>query len=173
MRRTIPFSVAVVVATVAVLGVMVGVGIGQTAGFHGGSPSDVYSLSERTPEGCAPIGVNSDGVGFMPLPVEIEEPSHLLAYFSFEWSGLESNEGGQVNPRLDAADLEAFPSRYTGNATGSFIGGTVMASFPNVGPGTHTVDVYAAVSAFGGVHRRLFASLESCVLNVFFIPAAQ
>ncbi len=173
VRRTASAGVLGVIITVVAVMAFSGVSIGDPTASHGGSPSDVYTLAEREPEQCAPIGVNADGVNFMPLQVEVEVPSHLLVYFSFEWSGLKSNEGGEVTPRLDAGD-GAFPSRYTGNATGSFIGGTVMSSFPIVGPGTHTVDVYAAVAAipFGSAQGQLFARLESCRLTVFVIPAA-
>jgi len=174
-------AVAVVAVLVAVLAVMVfpGLSFGQTNGIHGGSPSDVFMRSERFPETCDPDGVPVDGVRIMPLQVEVEVPSHLLAYFSFDWSGLESHESGQVNPVLGGAELDAFPSRYTGNATGAHMGETVMSSFPNVGPGTHTVDVSASVAAIGppfpggGVRGRLFATLESCVLTVIVIPVAE
>ena len=166
-------AMAVIVAVVAVMG-LPGLSIGQTTGIHGGSPTDVFMRSERFPETCAPIGVNVDSVKIMPLQVEVEVPSHLLVYFSFEWSMLESHEVGQVNPELDGAEA-AFIWRFTGNSTGTHIGGTVMSSFPNVDPGAHTVDVFAAVSSvpFGGMRGRLFANMENCVLTVMVLPAAE
>jgi len=164
--------VAVVAAIAAVLAVMVfpGISFGQTTTSHGGSPSDVYTLGEREPERCTPIGVNVDGVNFMPLQVEVRVPSHLLIYFSFMWSGLDSYEGAEISPGLDGGG-NGFPSRYTGNTLGRHMSGTVMSSFANVGPGTHTVDVYAAVAGLGGTQGQIFASLESCLLTVFVMPA--
>jgi len=169
-------AVAVVAAIVAVLAVMgfPGLSFGQTTFSHGGSPSDVFMRVERFPQTCDPDGVPADSVTIMPLQVEVEVRSHLLVYFSFEWSMLGSHEVGQVNPELDGAGADSL-SRSTGNPTGGHIGGTLMSSFPNVDPGTHTVDVFAAVGSVpgGGAHGRLFANLESCVLTVFVIPVAE
>lgn len=166
-------AIAVVAAIVAVLAVMFpSLGFGQSTLSRGGSPSDVFMRSERFPETCAPIGVNVDSVKVMPLQVEVEVPSHLLAYFSFELSMLDSYETAQVNPELDGEEA-VFLWRFTGNVGGR-VSGTVMSSFPNVGPGTHTVDVFAAVGPIAGraPDGRLFANMESCVLTVFVIPVA-
>jgi hypothetical protein len=164
-------AVAVIIAVLAVTG-FPGISFGQTTGFQGGSPSDVFMLREETPEGCAPIGVNADSVTIMPLQIEVGAASHVLAYFSFEWSTLAIREQGQVNPELDGTG-DAFEWRFTGNPGGR-VSGTVMSSFPNVDPGTHTIDVFAAVAAIpGGTDQGpLFANLENCVLSVFVIPSA-
>jgi hypothetical protein len=167
-------AVAVVAAVVAVLAVMglPGLSFGQNTAIHGGSPSDVFMLRED--EGCAPDGVPADSVKIMPLPLELEEPSHLLVYFSFEWSSLDTREQGQVNPELDGTG-DGFEWRFTGNGTAGTISGTVMSLFPNVDAGTHTVDVFAAVGLAegGGERGRLFANLSNCVLTVMVLPAAE
>jgi hypothetical protein len=69
-------------------------------------------------------------------------------------------------------------SRFTGNATGNHEGKMVMNSFPDVEPGTHTVEVYAAVSGNypipgGSVQGSLFATLENCSLTVIVTPVAD
>jgi len=174
MRRTIPYAVAVVATIVAVLAMMgvPGLSFGQDTVIHGSSPSDVYTLEERAPEDCAPIGVTADGVSIMPLQVELEAPSHILAYFSFDLSGLDPWEQAQVNPELGGDPVgEGSYWRFTGNAKGRPQSATVMKVFPDQDAGTHTVNVYAAVAdQFGGVHGQLAANLESCVLTVFVMP---
>jgi hypothetical protein len=170
-------AVAVIAAIVAVLAVMgfPGLSFGQTASIHGGSPSDVFMLREgRPPDVCTPDGVPADSVKVMPLQVQVEAPSHLLVYFSFEWEGLSGHEGGQVSPELDGTG-DGFLWRFPGDETRGLMGETVMSSFPDVDPGTHTVDVFAAVEAipFGGDRGPLFANLQSCVLTVFVIPVAE
>jgi len=168
-------AVAVVAAVVAVLAVMgpPGLSFSQNTAIHGGSPSEVFMLRED--EGCAPDGVSADGMNFMPLQVELEEPSHLVAYFSFGWHSLDTHEQGQVNPELDGTPGgDGFEWRFTGNGTAGTISGTVMSSFPNIDAGTHTVDIYAAVNlASGGPRGRLFAGLSDCVLTVMVLPAAE
>jgi hypothetical protein len=154
-----------------------GLGLGQTNGFpHGGTPSDVFMRSERFPDTCAPIGVNTDGVTVMPLQVDVPVPSHLLAFFSFEFVGLDTHESAQVGPIVAGEEALTF-SRFTGNQTGSHEGNMVMSSFPNVDPGTHTVEVSAAVAGNvplpgGSVHGSLFATLENCSLTVIVTPVA-
>ena len=60
MRRAILSAVAVVATILVLLGVMVGVGIGQSISSHGGTPSDVYT---QTWEGdnCANLELNQGG----------------------------------------------------------------------------------------------------------------
>lgn len=165
-------AVAVVAAIVAVLAVMFpGLGFGQANGIHGGSPTDVFMQRAEDEQVCAPIGVNVDGVGIMPLQVEVEVPSHLLVYFSFELGGLDTNERAQVGPQLDG-NGEDFDPVFAGNTDGR-VPATVMHSFPDVGPGTHIVDVFASVFQVGPEDQgRLLASMGDCVFTVFVIPAA-
>jgi hypothetical protein len=121
---------------------------------------------------CAPIGVNVDGVGIMPLQVDLEARSHLLVYFSFELGGLDSNERAQVNPNLDGAGGADFDPVFAGNTDGR-VPGTVMHFFPDADPGTHTVDIFASVFQVGPRDQgRLLASMGDCVLTVFVIPVA-
>jgi hypothetical protein len=96
MRRTIPLAVAVVAA---VLALMVGVGIGQPISSHGGVPSDVLMQTQGAPETC--IRTNADGRTGMPQEIELSETSHILAYFTFEWTGLERREYGLLHLELD------------------------------------------------------------------------
>jgi len=166
-------SVPVVAAIAAVLAVMVfpGLSFSQTTGIHGGSPSDVYTLMEDHPD-CAPIGVNVDGVGVMPLQVNVDAQSHLVVYFSFELADLDAYETVQVNPQLDGGGAAGFDPNFGGGTFGDVTSATVMSSFPDVEVGTHTVDVYAAVARRGDVHGALSAGLADCVLTVLVIPVA-
>ena len=168
-------AVAVVAAIVAVLAVMFpGLGLGQTTSIHGGVPSDVFTLMKD--KDCAPIGVTADGVGVMPLQLDVGTESNLLVYFSFELAGLDVYERVQVNPQLDgtaggtaAADFDWL---FTGGNFNDVTSSTVMSSFPDVEAGPHTVDIYAAVSRKGQVSGQLHADLADCVLTVFAIPVA-
>lgn len=170
-------AVAIVAVIVAVLAVMFpGLGFGQTSTSHGGTPSDVFMRSERFPDTCAPIGVNTDGVTVMPLQIEVPVRSHLVAFFSFEFVGLETHESAEVDPIVSGEETQTG-SRFTGNQTGSHMGEMVMSSFPDVDPGTHTVEVYAAVAGNvplpgGSVNGSLFATLENCSLTVIVTPVA-
>jgi hypothetical protein len=166
MRRTIPLVVTVVAVIVAVLAVMVGVGIGQPTTSHGGTPTDVYMRTQAAPEPC--MEPNADGVTAFPQEFELAANSHVLAYFTFEWTRLDRGEYGLLHLELDGSgpggDSEFRPGRIDSN-------GTVMWSFPNVAPGPHTVAVYAAVTRYRG-SSDLLAGLENCALTVFVIPAA-
>jgi hypothetical protein len=166
-------AVAVVAAIVAVLAVMFpGLGFGQANGIHGGSPTDVFMQRAEDEQVCAPIGVNDDGVGIMPLQVDLEARSHLLVYFSFELGGLDSNERAQVNPNLDGAGGADFDPVFSGNSDGR-VPSTVMHVFPDVDPGTHTVDIFSSIFQVGPRDQgRLLASMGDCVLAVFVIPVA-
>ena len=170
MRRT--FMLGTLVATILVLlGMMVGVGIGQNTAIHGGSPSDVYMLREPTQEGCVPDRVNTDGVSVMPLQFTLAAPSHVLVSFSFEVAGIDPREQVQVNPQLDGSG-DDFSWLFVGNSRET-VPGSVTSVFPDQGTGTHTVDIYAAVAGRRGqVDPALDASLGSCVLSVFVMPAA-
>ena len=106
-------AVAVVAAIVAVLAVMFpGLGFGQTNFIHGGMPTDVYTLmSEKTVPHRCECGRRRL---VMPLQVEVEVPSHLLVYYSFELGGLDANERAQVNPNLDGGGEERPRLTLTG-----------------------------------------------------------
>lgn len=134
------------VATLAavLLGVMVGVGIGQDTVIHGGSPSDVYILREPTQEGCVPDRVNTDGVSVMPLQFTLTAPSHVLVSFSFEVAGIDPRDQVQVNPQLDGSG-DDFAWLFVGNSRET-VPGSVTSVFPDQETGMHTVDIYAAVA---------------------------
>jgi hypothetical protein len=166
-------AVAVVATIVAVLAVMFpGLGFGQAHGIHGGSPTDVFMQRAEDEQVCAPIGVNADGVTIMPLQVEVNGPSHVLVYFSFELGGLDTNERAQVNPNLDGGGGADFDPVFSGNSDGR-VPGTVMHVFPDVDPGTHTVDIFSSIFQVGPRDQgQLLASMGDCVLTVFVIPVA-
>jgi hypothetical protein len=108
----------------------------------------------------------------MPLQVDLEARSHLLVYFSFELGGLDSNERAQVNPNLDGAGGADFDPVFSGNSDGR-VPSTVMHVFPDVDPGTHTVDIFSSIFQVGPRDQgRLLASMGDCVLAVFVIPVA-
>jgi hypothetical protein len=174
MRRTIRVPVVAVLTIVAVLGVMVGIGIGQTANSHGGTPTDVYMQTyEVRDEPCAAAG--PDGVTVMPQQFSVEEPSHVLALFRFDWVGLTADEVGVSHLELDGtANVEDSwtiapigPRLWVAHET-------LMWTFPNVAPGmTHTVSVYAGVYAPpppSKAHGDLYAAMENCAMTVFVMP---
>jgi hypothetical protein len=166
MRRTIPLSVA---AVLAVLALAVGVGIGQPVSSHGGTPSDVFMKTQPAPEACVE-DVNPDSVTAFPLQIQVAATSHVLGYFTFEWNGLERGETGQLNLVLDGTGSD---SQYDYARTKAPINpnGTVMWSFPNVAPGTHTLAVFAWIDQTSG-NPDLLAGLENCSLTAFVMPVA-
>ena len=171
MRRTIPYAVAVVATVVAVLAVMgvPGLSFGQGTVIHGGSPSDVYALREPEQEGCAPGRVTVDGVSILPLQIELTAPSHVLVSFSFDVAALASHEKVSLSPRLDGSS-DDFQWLFFGNSREG-APGSVTSVFPDQEVGTHYVDIYAEVQGPHGYPGRLDASLETCTLTVFVIPA--
>jgi hypothetical protein len=163
------------IVTLLALVVLPGVGIGDPTVSHGGSPSDVYMRTEPAPEPCAEVP--ADGMTAFPQEIEVQVPSHVTAYFTFEWSGLDAREVGLLNVVLD--DVGPGPNyEYTPTASRANPNGTVSWSYPNVQPGMHTVGVYAAVDDLdrlpGGTGQdgELFAALENCALTVFVVPVA-
>jgi len=168
-RGRISFALGMTVAAVLVVLVFPGVGIGAPTSSHGGSPSDVYMQTQSAPESCAEVP--PDSLLAFPLDFELDETSHVLAYFTFEWAGLNSHEVGSLNLVLDdvgpGPTWESTPARPRVHPSGM-----VMWSFPNVAPGAHTVAVYAAVDAIdplpGGGEP--FGALENCSMTVFVMP---
>ena len=167
-------AVAVVAAIVAVLAVLFpGLGFGQPDSFRGGVPSHVFATRAEAPEACAPIGVNVDGVQVMPLQVQVGVPSHLYVTFSFKLSQMAAHEVVQVNPNLVGVDGPDFNPNFARDATLRTVSETVTQFFPNVAPGTHTVDVFASVFQVGPRDEGpLQVDMEDCVLTVFVTPVA-
>jgi hypothetical protein len=116
--------------------------------------------------------INPDSVTAFPLEIDVAVTSHVLAYFTFEWTGLDRGEVGLLNLVLDGTgpgsqyDFAKTRARINPN-------GTVMWSFPNVGQGRHTVAVFAWVDRIGSIGTPdLLAGLENCSLTVFVMPSA-
>lgn len=171
-------AVAVVAAIVAVLAVMFpGLGIGQPTTSHGGTPSDVFTKTQpahASGAGCVE-DVNPDSVTDFPLQIEVATTSHVLATFTFEWFGLERGEVGGLNLVLDGVGPGAEYDFVAPEAPRARVNpnGTVMWSFPNVEPGTHTVAVFAVVNQLGSIgDPDLGAGLENCSLTAFVMPVA-
>jgi hypothetical protein len=159
-----------IVVTIAVT-VFPGVGIGQPTTSHGASPSDVYMKTQPAPEACVE-NINPDSVTAFPLEIEVAATSHVLAYFTFEWTGLDLGEVGGLNLILEGADSSG---QYDFVKTRARINpsGTVMWSFPNVAQGTHSVAVFAVVNEIGRIgDPDLLAGLENCSLTALVVPVA-
>ena len=172
-RSSVRILFAVGVTLVAVLAVTVvpGVGIGAPTTSHGGSPSDVYMKTQPAPEECVE-NINPDSVTAFPLEIEVAATSHVLAYFTFEWHGLDRGEAGLLNLVLGGTGSD---SQYDFARTEPRINttGTVMWSFPNVAPGTHTLAVFAWIDQVGSIGTPdLLAGLENCSLTAFVMPVA-
>lgn len=172
-RHSIRILVAVGLTVAAVLMVIVvpGVGIGAPTTSHGGSPSDVYMKTQPAPEACVE-DINPDSVTAFPLEIDVPVTSHVLASFTFEWTGLQRAEAGLLNLVLDGT---GSGSQYDFAKTRARINpnGTVMWSFPNVAPGTHTLAVFAWIDQTGSIGTPdLVAGLENCSLTAFVIPPA-
>ena len=159
MRRTIPLAVAVLAALVALT---VGVGIGQPFASHGGPPSDVFM--QGTDAVCS-----ADNGDLMAQELTLAEESHLLVYFTGQWFKLGVNERGYLWFRLDGTDTNltgASPGHRDPLSTG-----TLMWTFPNVGPGTHTVSAHSEVRPIPP-RSAASADVRGCAFTVFVIPAA-
>jgi hypothetical protein len=172
-RSSARILVAVGVTVVGVLAVMVfpGVGIGAPTTSHGGPPSDVYMKTQPAPEACVE-DINPDSVTAFPLEIGFAVTSHVLASFTFEWTGLDRGEVGGLNLVLDGTGAG---SQYDFARTRPRVNpnGTVTWSFPNVAPGTHSVAVFAVVDRIGSIgNPDLLAGLENCSLSVFVMPPA-
>jgi hypothetical protein len=177
MRRTIPFVITAVAVIVGVLTVMVGVGIGQT-GPHGTlAEAEVYMLGQGSLDDVPCAEVPADGVGAMPLEFEVTKASHVLAYFTFAWEGLDLRELGVAHLELDGDGGGQSDHWFRPAAPNFPVDGALMWTFPDVQAdgNPHTVSVYAAVQAFpraSGAQSSLFATMMNCALTVFVIPAA-
>jgi hypothetical protein len=164
-------AIGVCVGVVFAVVVFPGVGMGAPTTSHGGSPSDVYMKTQPAPEECVE-NINPDSVTAFPLEIEVPATSHVLAYFTFEWHGLERGEAGLLNLVLDGTGSD---SQYDFARTEPRINttGTVMWSFPNVASGTHTLEVFAWIDQVGSIgNPDLLAGLENCSLTAFVMPAA-
>jgi hypothetical protein len=180
MRRTIPFVVAAVATIVVVLGVMVGVGIGDPTvsdGVMTGAEVHMLGQGSLEDEPCEEVSV--DGVGAMPLEFEVAGPSHVLAYFTVTWEGLNLRELGVAHLELDGDGGGQADTWFRSTAPNFPEAGALMWTFPNVQPTepgeTHTVTVYAAIQTFprsSGAPSDLSATMMNCALTVFVIPAA-
>lgn len=174
MRRTIPRPFVVVASIVTLLGVMAGVGIGQTVSGHGGMPADVYTQTLGSPNDEACAEVNADGMAAMPLEFDVAVPSLVVANASFDWEGLDPAEIGVAHLELDGpaggpiGDTWFMATRKIAVAHGAFTW-----SWTNVQPGQHTVSVYAAVGTVPGRDpgsADLLAVMQNCSLAVFVSP---
>jgi len=157
MRRTIPLAVAVLAALV---GLMVGVGIGQPITSHGGTPTDVFTQGF---DGA----VCSDDGDLMAQELTLDQQSHLLVYFTGEWKGLGVNEKGDLWFRLDGIDTDFdwnFPGHRDPESTV-----TVMWTFPDVAAGTHTVSAHSEVRPIPP-RSAASASVRICAFTVFVMP---
>jgi len=165
-------AVAVVAAIVAVLAVMVGVSIADPGESSGGSPTDVFMNTQ--PEICTQA--DREGVNAMGTAVDFDQGSHLLVYFTSQWSGLNDDKELLVGFEILDVDGEFFadsPLWADGTAQSTHGSGTVMWTFEDVPAGDYTVQMIAQVRTgpvpahAAGTH----ALLENCALTVFVIPA--
>jgi len=164
-------AAAVVAAIVAVLGVMVGVGIADPGESHGGSPTDVF-MNTVEPS-CTQA--DREGVHAMGTAVDFDQGSHLLVYFTSQWSGLNDDKELLLGFEILDVNGEVFrsPVWADGTAQSTQGSGTVMWTFEDVPAGDYTVQMFAQVRTgsvpahAAGTH----ALLENCALTVFVIPA--
>lgn len=166
MRGTIRRGVVVLGTIVAILGVMVGVGIGQTSS-HGGSPSDIYT--QTWPEDtCNDVQFDENGATIMEQQVTLQVESNLLVYFSYEIGFRSARQEALLSFGLDDSgpDQEwgiAAPASTTAQFFGTRQSGTMMWTFEHVEAGEHSVRANARVST--GV-----AGMNGCNLNVIVTP---
>jgi hypothetical protein len=153
--------VTAIITTLAVLGSQ-GVVIGQPTSSHGGSPSDVFM--QATPAVCSNAG------SLMAQDLTLAEESHLLVYFTGEWTRLSVNETGFLWFRLDGTDTD-FDWRFAGHTLPETTG-TVMWTFEDVAAGTHTVSAHSQVREIPP-GRKASAELRHCAFTVFVIPVAE
>ena len=155
-------ATAVLAGTVSILALTMfpGLATADLATTQGGSPSAVFM---QTSAGPCEVG---------PQEVTVTATSHILAYFTFEFVGLDAHETGQVWFDFDETGIPLdwhFPGEKAAN---NRTAATVMWSFNDVDAGTHTVTPRAGPVIAGGKPGVPSASLEHCAFTVFVIPAA-
>ena len=161
MRKRTLFAVAAVVALVVAIPV---VAISQQTSRVGGSPSNVYT--QTLSHVCLNAGKET-GVA-MEQEITLGEDSQVLVYFTTRWGRLDTHEEGTVSLGLDEAETFGWgmPGSHITRTTQ-----TVMWTFADVQPGSHTVRVFARVDLPGAPGGRVEADLTECALTVFAIPA--
>jgi hypothetical protein len=170
-------ATAVVAALVAVLAVMAfpGVGVGETNTIEGGTPSNVLMNTES--EICASVDING-AVVMSTDDVNVEQGDTLLAYFTSEFSGIDTRTELLLSFEVldDEDNIDAstpFEWGFVGNATRIHSTATVMWPFGGLDEDIYTVRMGARVDPLpgplGGSHPS--ATLENCALTVFVIPA--
>lgn len=183
MRRTVPFGVAVVATTVMVLGVMVGVGIGQSVDrvgqpvtSHGGTPTDVYTSGEGGK--CLEGATGTESRALLPTAVTVTGESNLVVMFTSRWANLGLPEQGAVRfDLLDAeGNVESSPQWYVGGTWTQLTTASPIWTFRNLAAGDYTVQVNVFVSRVDPHHEfiegRGEAGVFSCALTAFVMPVA-
>lgn len=165
MRRTIPWAVAVVTTTIAVLAVMTSVGVGVPRSSKGGTPTAVFMTTDS--DVCHEGSIGRRHKSLLPTAVEVTETSHLLMYFTGVWSGIDAKTALLTDLWLANADLTRQSGGFidSGGPTHHF--GTMMWTFRNVPAGSYNAEVAARVSPGDGR-----ATMQSCALTVFVMPVA-
>ncbi len=168
MRRTIVFAV---VALIAVVAVPVAV-VGQPFGTPGGTPTGVF-LNSGAPDLCSFDPVGTEPVSFGPTTVEVDQTSHVLAYFASTWVGFGPETELTIRLEISGAGgfFESSPEWIARGGRGHSTG-MVMWSFEDIEPGVYTVQPSANVSpSQGAVNSGDGATLHTCALSAFVIPA--
>jgi hypothetical protein len=163
-------AVAVVAAIVAVLAVMVfsGVGIGAPTISHGGSPTEV--VMNTVPETCTQV--DREGGHLMQTPVDFDQRSHLLVYFTSEWTAGETPVDLRLGFAVVGVDETFFtPVWELGKASKVPASGTVMYTLEDVPAGDYTVQVFAQTHDTRPA-TVTHAVLNHCALTVFVTPVA-
>jgi hypothetical protein len=178
MRKTRPFSSALIGASAAVIVVVAlpGIGLGETSTSHGGTPTDVYTSTE--PGICSgeePVG--TEPAALLPTAVQVTEASDVIAYFTSTWSTSGSPTSLLMTLQIEGEDfLETSPQWIANTATGgsernAHDVGTVMWAFHDVAAGDYAVEATASIAGFPGTNTS-GANLQACALTVFVVPPA-
>jgi len=180
MRRMVVFAVMAFVVLVAVPIA----GMSDTLSISGGTPSGVFMSVETQVDRfqlCPEDPVGTEPVNFGPTTVEVPEdqPSHVLAFFTSTWSGIDNEAALVLSLQLEGEDFFAKSADWIATGTGGARGrayhstGTVMWAFEDVPPGSYTVHPTAQVGGSqGAFNSGAGATLHSCALSAFVIPAA-
>jgi hypothetical protein len=162
MRRTTLLAVAVL----AVVALPV-IGIGQTTTSHGGSPSDVFVTQPDSCHGEDPV--RRRPVVMAPTPIDVSQPSHVLAYFTSTIS-TRSREAPAASLwlRITGMGLVETSEQWIQRLDKGHSTVTVMWTFDAIATGEYTVHARARLPALPQDQQGM--NLQACALTVLVTP---
>lgn len=162
MRRTIMIAVAVL----AVMALPI-IGIGQTTTIHGGSPSDVFVTQPDSCHGEDPV--RRRPAVMAPTPIDVSQPSHVLAYFTATIS-TRSKEAPAASLwlRITGIGVVETSEQWIHRLDRGHSTVTVMWTFDAIASGEYTVHARTRLPALPPDQQGM--NLQACALTVVVTP---